>query len=100
MTPIRIQKIQEKAIPILKKYGIIRAGIFGSFVRGDYNKKSDIDFYVIYPKGTSLFDLGGLATDLEEQVGRKVDLANGKALRKEFKHYILKDLKIIYEKTK
>jgi hypothetical protein len=100
MTPLRIQKIQEKVAPVLKKYGIIRAGLFGSFARGEMKKNSDIDFYVIYPKRTSLFDMSGLANDLEEKVGRKVDLANGKALRKEFKPYILKDLTIIYEKTK
>jgi uncharacterized protein len=100
MSDSELEQLKIKVTPILKKYGVIRAGVFGSYARGEATKKSDIDFYVIYPKGTSLFDIGGLYSDLEERVGKKIDLADGNHLRKEFKPYILEDLKIFYEKTK
>ena len=100
MNDKELEQLKISVTPILKKYGVIRAGVFGSFARGEATEKSDIDFYVIYPDGTSLFDMGGLYSDLEEKIGKKIDLADGKMLRKEFKPYILKDLKIFYEKTK
>ncbi|MCX6809722.1 MAG: nucleotidyltransferase domain-containing protein [Candidatus Berkelbacteria bacterium] len=100
MTEKTISELKAKTTPIFKKYGVIRAGVFGSYARGETTKNSDIDFYVIYPKGITLFDISGLAYDLEKNVGKKIDLADGSALREEFKPYIMKDLKMFYEKTK
>ena len=36
----KIEKIKLKILPILKKYGVVRAGIFGSYVRGESKKNS------------------------------------------------------------
>ena len=47
----RIESIKKKAIPVLRKYKITKAGIFGSYARGDYKKNSDIDMLVQPPKG-------------------------------------------------
>lgn len=41
-----IQSIKKKIIPILRRYGVKKAAIFGSFVRGEAKKKSDIDILV------------------------------------------------------
>jgi len=98
MTKETLEEIKTKTIPIFRKYGVKRAGVFGSFARGESKKESDIDFYVIYPAGVSLFDIGGLAYNLEEKLDKKVDLADGKMLKKKIKPYIMKDLKIFYEK--
>ena len=46
-----MRRIQRKIIPILKKNNVVRAGIFGSYARGEAKKKSDIDILVQHPKG-------------------------------------------------
>ncbi len=38
-----LQKIENVIVPILKSNGIKKAGIFGSYVRNEQNKDSDID---------------------------------------------------------
>lgn len=43
---MNINKIKNKIIPVLKRYQVKRAAFFGSVVRGDYNKDSDIDILV------------------------------------------------------
>jgi predicted nucleotidyltransferase len=72
---------REKIIRIirnfLKKDGrVTKAWIFGSFARGDYNIKSDIDLMVkfIDPSKTSMFDYADIAYLLEEKLNMKIDL--------------------------
>jgi len=58
----------------LKKYGVVRAGLFGSVVRGEAKMKSDIDILVEFEKGKSLLDLLGLKIELEEMLKGQVDV--------------------------
>ena len=51
-----IKKIEKKIIPILKKNSIVRAGIFGSYARGEQKKKSDIDILIQVRKRKSHFE--------------------------------------------
>lgn len=56
-----ILKIQK---PILReKYKIKEIGIFGSYIRGEQSKSSDIDILVDYEEVPSLFELVGLQAD-------------------------------------
>ena len=48
---LTLKQIAKIAIPILKRNGIKKAGIFGSYARGEARKKSDIDILVQPPKG-------------------------------------------------
>lgn len=67
--------IKKRALPILRKHNVKHASIFGSFARGDAKTKSDVDFLIEYKsKNKSLFDLVDLKSDLEETLGRKVDI--------------------------
>ncbi|MBU1622413.1 MAG: nucleotidyltransferase domain-containing protein, partial [Nanoarchaeota archaeon] len=63
-----IKEIQRKVVPLLKKYGVVRAGIFGSYARGEQKKKSDLDLLIEVKKKSkfSLFDLVGLEMKLEQ----------------------------------
>jgi predicted nucleotidyltransferase len=72
---------REKTIRIirdfLKKDGrVSKAWIFGSFARGDYNIKSDIDLMVKFKDTSriSLFDYADIAFLLEEKLNMKIDL--------------------------
>ena len=52
--------------------GVVR--VFGSVASGDDAEGSDIDLLVEFEKGASLFDQAGLEIDLEELLGRRVDV--------------------------
>ena len=71
-----LNKIKPKIIKILKKNNIKRAGIFGSYARGDFKKNSDIDILIMPQRSMSLLDLSGLKIELEEALGKKVDLVS------------------------
>lgn len=95
MKPLSIQNIKRKIIPVLKRYGVKRTAIFGSFVRGEAKKNSDIDILVDFPEDKSLLDLVGLKLELEEVLGRKVDVLTYDSLHPLLKDTILKEEKII-----
>lgn len=86
-----IQLLKPKIVKILKKYGVLRAGIFGSYARGEEKKKSDVDVLVKLKKNQSLFDFIGIKLDLEKELHCKVDLVEYEALRPELKRRILHD---------
>lgn len=67
-----LNKLKKKIIPILKKNNISRAGIFGSYARGDIKKKSDVDILIEF--NDSLLTLVGIEMELEKALRKKVDL--------------------------
>ena len=67
-------------------------GLFGSFVRGQQDVDSDIDVLVEFEEGADLFDLTGLALYLEESLHRKVDVVPKRALRKEIRESVLREV--------
>ncbi len=93
-----IQYIKNNAVPILKLQGVTKAALFGSFARGQQNKKSDIDMLVCLKKGASLFDLVELKLNLEKKFGAKVDLVTYKSLHPLLRARVLREQKVIYEK--
>ena len=88
---MNIEEIKRKILPILKKYGVTRAGIFGSVVRGEARKDSDIDILVKIESRMSLLDFAGLLLELKEALGRKVDLGEYSAIKLIIKEQILKE---------
>jgi predicted nucleotidyltransferase len=86
-----IKNVAKKAIPILKKNGVVKAGIFGSFVRGEQKKKSDIDFVIKFKGRKSLLDLVGLKQELEENLNTKVDILTYKSIHPLLRDNILKE---------
>lgn len=85
----QIEEIKQKAIPVLKKAGITRSSLFGSYVRGEQHGDSDIDLLVEFPKGLSLFDVAEIKYTLEDNLGKKVDLINYDKIKPRLKPYIL-----------
>ena len=69
-----IRRLQKKIIPILKKNNVVRAGIFGSYARGEAKKRSDIDILIEIKKDVSLLDIIGIELKLKKILNRKVDL--------------------------
>ena len=58
---------------VLKKYGVKKVGLFGSFVSGTHNKKSDVDLVVEFKK-PSFDNYIDLVDYLEDLFKRKVDI--------------------------
>jgi predicted nucleotidyltransferase len=90
---MNIKNIQNLAIPVLKKYRIAKASLFGSAVRGEMNALSDIDMLVELPDdvhGFEYVDLKvGLQEELESTLGKSVDLVEFKLIKDSLKNYIL-----------
>jgi len=80
-----------KIIPILKKYGVSRASLFGSVVRGEENDESDIDILVEIPKDMSYFEMLDIKFELEDKLKKKVDLIEYDLIKPRLKQYILKE---------
>jgi len=87
----QIEIIKVKTLRILKEHGVSKAGIFGSYARGEENRKSDIDFLIKIDNKASLTDLIGLKIMLEKNLNKKVDLVEYETIRPELKSRILKE---------
>ncbi|WP_441000645.1 nucleotidyltransferase family protein [Fodinibius sp. SL11] len=85
-----LEEIKNKVRPILKKYGIKRAGVFGSTARGEAQSK-DVDLLVKIDKKISLLDFIGIQQELEDELGMKVDLVEYDSLKPALKEDILKE---------
>lgn len=88
---MQIADIQEKVIPILREHGVRRASVFGSYVRGEQREDSDIDILVDVPRGTGLFAFIGLQHELENVLGKKVDLGTYKSVHPYLRDAIFKE---------
>ncbi len=95
---MNIETIREKAIPVLKKYQVVKASLFGSWVRGGQKPGSDIDLLVEFAEGKSLFDLVNLENDLEEILKSKVDVLTYASIHPRIKASILSEHEVFYEK--
>ena len=90
--------IKQLTNPIFEKFGVSRASLFGSVVRGDEKQSSDIDIIIDPAKGTTLFDMAGMKIDLEKSLKKPVDLLTYRSIHPRIKKYILKDQRLLYEK--
>jgi uncharacterized protein len=86
---MEISLIKKKVLPILRKEKVIRAGIFGSFARGEETAKSDVDILVELPINVTLLGLAKLKRNLESVLGREVDLVEYCVIKKQIKKQIL-----------
>lgn len=84
--PITIGYIQEKTLPALKKAGVLRSSIFGSFARNEAGPESDVDLLVEFPEDKTMLDLIELQDNLEASLGKKVDLVTFRSI-----HHLLRD---------
>jgi hypothetical protein len=87
----RVEEIKQKILPILEKYNIKRAGLFGSYVRGDMREDSDIDILVEIEEDISLLDFVGIKLEIEEILGKKVDLVEYDTIKPLIKEKIIRE---------
>ncbi len=92
MTTDEILRAQRAEIlRIAARHGAQNVRVFGSVARGEDDEASDIDLLVDMEPGRTLFDLGGLNTDLEALLLRRVDLVTARGLRARIRDRVLRD---------
>ncbi len=98
---MKTQEIKKKILSTIKREDVVKAALFGSFAKGE-EKRSDIDILIEYRKGAgkSLLDMVKLQFELEEILGRKVDLFTYDGIHSLIKDSILSHREVIYEKRK
>ena len=69
-----IDEVKTLINPILTKYGVDKAYIFGSYARGEATPDSDIDILIKRGAIRSLFKLGGLYYELEKTLAKNIDV--------------------------
>lgn len=86
-----VAEIQEKVSHVLRRYGVVRAFLFGSVVRGKETPESDVDFLVEFEERRTLLDLSGLKFELQEVLGREVDVVTPGSVHPRLKDRILEE---------
>lgn len=76
---------------IAGKYGARNVRVFGSVARAEADEHSDIDFLIEMEPGRSLFDLGGMQSELETSLGRPVDVVTEKGLKPRIRPRVLRE---------
>lgn len=84
--------LREHKAEVSRKYRVRKIGIFGSYVRGEQQKRSDIDILVEFNRIPDLFEFINLERYLQRLLRKKVDLVRKAAIRKELKEEILKEV--------
>lgn len=90
----QILRILRARLPVLReRYGIRSLGVFGSYVRGDQKRRSDLDLLVEFDDRTlSLFDIIGVENYLSELLEVKVDLVEKSTLKPAIGRHILEEV--------
>ena len=96
-TQVMTQQIAE----YFKTQPVLKAWLFGSFARGEEREDSDVDVLVKFDRSMpiGLFAYVRMHRELEEKLGRKVDLVEEGTLRPAAQQTANRDLKVIYERS-
>ncbi len=78
---------------LIKKYPISSIGLFGSIVRDDFTKNSDVDIIVEFNDNIGI-EFISLADELEEKLNHKVDLVSRKGIKPKYFNVI--ESQIVY----
>ena len=76
-----LSRHRDEIIARAKAHHVTHVRVFGSVVRGTDDETSDIDLLVDLEPGADLFDLAALDLELQELLGRPVDIVPARMLR-------------------
>ena len=82
---------REEILKISAKHGAFNVRVFGSAARGEAGKGSDIDLLVEVGANRTPFFSGGLLADLEDLLGRKVDVVTEEGLHWYIREKVIKE---------
>ena len=81
-----------------RQHGIARLALFGSVLRADFDEHSDVDILVEFEPGHTpgLFALSGMERELDNLVGREVDLRTYHDLSRYFRDDVVAHSRVVY----
>lgn len=86
-----IKNRREEIINIAKKNGAKNVRVFGSMSRGEGSAQSDLDIIVEMQSGSSLLDIIAIKQDIEDLLGRKVDVVTEASISPYIRDEVLKE---------
>lgn len=86
----QMKQLSQDIVPILLKYGVTRAGLFGSCAREEMTRASDVDILIQPPENMGL-SFVRLHRELEASLGQKVDLVTYQGLSPYMREAVLKE---------
>ena len=87
-----MEKIREDMPYMRERYEVKSVGVFGSYVRGDNNKESDVDILVEFHEPPTLLEFVALERHIGELTSMKVDLVMRTALKPGIGERILQEV--------
>jgi len=87
----QLQRQRPAILQIAQTYGASNLRVFGSVARGEADALSDLDLLVDLEPGRSLFDLGGLAMELQELLGCPIDVVTEQGLKQRIRDRVLQE---------
>jgi len=93
-----IELLSDRISEICKRYGVRELAVFGSAARGDLRPESDVDILVDFEPDAhiGLIKFVSLSEELEQIVGRKVDLVTKTGLKRRVRSEILGEAQLVY----
>ena len=86
------RKLLLQKTELKKNFKVKTIGVFGSYVRGEQKRKSDVDVLIEFEEPIGLFEFMDLEMYLSKALGVKVDLVSKKALKPHIGEHILKEV--------
>ena len=86
-----LRRQRDQILGVASRHGALNVRVFGSVARGESDERSDVDFLVEMERGRSLLDLGGFLMDLEELLGKRVDVVTERGLRSRIRERVLRE---------
>lgn len=88
-----VRQKRNEILRIAERHGAYNVRVFGSVARGEAGPDSDVDLLIDAGEKVSSWFPAGLILDLEDLLGRRVDVVEEVALRPELRSYVLRDAK-------
>lgn len=86
-----LRQRRNEILKLASQHGVRNVRVFGSAARGEADGDSDIDFLVELEPDRTLFDLGALLMDLQDLLGRKIDIVTDDSIYWLLRRRILKE---------
>ncbi len=91
--PTKNQIVSKRAeiLKLAESHGLRNVRLFGSVAREEAGSDSDVDLLVALDSGHTLFDVGGFLMDVQDLLGRRVDVVTERGIHPSLKHRVLNE---------
>ena len=98
MVNLTISEIKKTVVPIALEFGLEKVALFGSYARGDFHERSDLDFLIKKGNVQDYYQFYEFVTRLEKEFKIPVDVLTYDSLADSYISDAIKDEVVIYEK--